>query len=91
MAETAAMGPITMQPPADKIWSAAQLELRTMLSADTYNLWFAPLRAHALENDNLVLEVANDTAAQRFVAADPYFKDAHLGFTIRAFKSSKEK
>lgn len=31
-----------------------------MLSADTFNLWFAPLRAHALEQDCIVLEVAND-------------------------------
>jgi len=36
-----------------------------------------------------VLETANEAAAQRFVAGDPYFKDAHLGFTIRAYKSSK--
>jgi uncharacterized protein YciI len=38
-----------------------------------------------------VLEEPNDSAAQRFVASDPYFKDAHLGFTIRAFRSSREK
>jgi uncharacterized protein YciI len=38
-----------------------------------------------------VLEVANDSAAQKFVAADPYFKDAHLGIVVRAFKSSREK
>ncbi len=31
-----------------------------MLSADTYNLWFAPLRATSIEGDNVVLEVAND-------------------------------
>jgi len=31
-----------------------------MLSADTYNLWFAPLRATGLEGDCVVLEVAND-------------------------------
>jgi chromosomal replication initiator protein len=31
-----------------------------MLSADTYNLWFAPLRASAIEGDHVVLEVAND-------------------------------
>ena len=31
-----------------------------MLNADTYNLWFAPLRATALEGDCLSLEVAND-------------------------------
>lgn len=31
-----------------------------MLSADTYNLWFAPLRAMELDGDCVVLEVAND-------------------------------
>jgi chromosomal replication initiator protein len=31
-----------------------------MLSADTYNLWFAPLRACSQENNTLLLEVAND-------------------------------
>jgi len=31
-----------------------------MLSGDTYNLWFAPLRATEGENQGLVLEVAND-------------------------------
>ena len=31
-----------------------------MLSADTYNLWFAPLRACSQEDNHLTLEVAND-------------------------------
>ena len=31
-----------------------------MLSSDTYNLWFAPLRADAIEGNTLILEVAND-------------------------------
>ncbi len=31
-----------------------------MLSVDTYNLWFAPLRASACDNQRLVLDVAND-------------------------------
>jgi uncharacterized protein YciI len=33
-----------------------------------------------------VLETPNDAAAQKFVAGDPYFRDAHLGFTVRAYK-----
>lgn len=49
-----------MQASADKIWGAAQGHLRSMLSADTYNLWFAPLRACNQDNNTLVLEVAND-------------------------------
>ena len=31
-----------------------------MLSPDTYNLWFAPLRACGQDNESLVLEVANE-------------------------------
>lgn len=31
-----------------------------MLSPDTYNLWFAPLRARSLRDNTLVLSVAND-------------------------------
>src|SRR5438876_782006 len=49
-----------MQASAARIWASAQEKLRSMLSADTYNLWFAPLRASAAENNNLILEVAND-------------------------------
>src|SRR5215472_9122649 len=49
-----------MQSSAEKIWSSARDQLRSMLSADTFNLWFAPLRASGYDNQNFVLEVAND-------------------------------
>ena len=49
-----------MKSAAEKIWADAQGQLRGMLSADTFNLWFAPLRACTLEGDCLTLEVAND-------------------------------
>ena len=49
-----------MQASAETIWAAAQEHLRSKLTPDTYNLWFAPLRASAQENDTIVLEVAND-------------------------------
>jgi chromosomal replication initiator protein len=49
-----------MQLTADRIWGTAQEHLRSMLSADTYNLWFAPLRACSQDNNTLLLEVAND-------------------------------
>jgi chromosomal replication initiator protein len=49
-----------MQVSAEKIWAAAQQQLRSMLSADVYHLWFAPLRTVALDGNALVLEVAND-------------------------------
>ena len=43
-----------------------------MLSADTYNLWFARLRASALEEDCLVLEVGNDFC-------EVWLKDNYMG------------
>ncbi len=49
-----------MQATAEKIWTSAQEHLRSMLSQDTYNLWFSPLRASGQENNSLTLEVAND-------------------------------
>jgi chromosomal replication initiator protein len=61
-----------MQASADKIWAAAQEHLRSMLSADTYNLWFAPLRASGQENNGLVLEVANDFC-------EVWLKDNYMG------------
>jgi len=49
-----------MQLSAETIWSSAQEQLRGMLSADIFNLWFAPVRATGIENDFVVLEVPND-------------------------------
>jgi chromosomal replication initiator protein len=49
-----------MHASAEKTWVSAQGQLRSMLSGDTYNLWFAPLRACAIEGNSVVLEVAND-------------------------------
>ena len=49
-----------MQASAERIWGAAREHLRSMLSADTYNLWFAPLRVCSHENTGITLEVAND-------------------------------
>src|SRR5437867_12308939 len=49
-----------MQISVAKTWEAAQEHLRARLSADTYNLWFAPLRAHAQGDNSLALEVPND-------------------------------
>ncbi|HNQ74758.1 MAG TPA: chromosomal replication initiator protein DnaA [Verrucomicrobiota bacterium] len=50
----------TQQATADKIWASAQQQLRSMTSPEMFKLWFAPLRARALDGDCLVLEVAND-------------------------------
>jgi chromosomal replication initiator protein len=57
---------------AEKIWASAQEMLRTMLNADIYNLWFAPVRASALEGDQITLEVANDFC-------EVWLKDNYLG------------
>jgi chromosomal replication initiator protein len=61
-----------MQASAEKIWSGAQEHLRSMLSGDTYNLWFAPLRACSQENNSITLEVANDFC-------EVWLKDNYLG------------
>ena len=44
----------------DKVWSSAQSLLRTILNADIFNLWFAPLKAAAMTTDGITLIVAND-------------------------------
>jgi chromosomal replication initiator protein len=49
-----------MQSSAEKIWSMAQQLLRTMLNTDIYNLWFMPIRAGALQNDVITLQVSDD-------------------------------
>jgi chromosomal replication initiator protein len=61
-----------MQASAEKIWAAAQEHLRSMLSADTYNLWFAPLRVCAQDDTQVTLEVANDFC-------EVWLKDNYMG------------
>ncbi|HZQ46490.1 MAG TPA: chromosomal replication initiator protein DnaA [Verrucomicrobiae bacterium] len=72
MPENEANGPILTPTSADKIWAAAQQKLRSMLSADTYDLWFARLRANALEKDCIILEVGNDFC-------EVWLKDNYMG------------
>ena len=48
-----------MQNSVEKIWEIAQEQLRSKVSADTYNLWFAPVCAVAQDEHALVLEVPN--------------------------------
>src|SRR5437667_12890773 len=60
MSEKRVSGEPSLHAAAAKTWSSAQEQLRSMLSSDTYNLWFAPLRADAIEGNALILEVAND-------------------------------
>jgi len=49
-----------MQLSAEKIWNSAREHIRTRLNADTYNMWFAPLRANAVDPSHVTLEVANE-------------------------------
>src|SRR6059036_1407306 len=60
--------PVTVE----NIWPAAREMLRTMLNPDIFNLWFAPIRATALEGDQITLEVANDFC-------EVWLKDNYLG------------
>src|SRR3954470_18984405 len=61
-----------MQSSAENIWNSAQELLRSMLNADIFNLWFAPIRVRGLEEDLLTLEVANDFC-------EVWLKDNYLG------------
>src|SRR5688500_15669971 len=51
---------MTTSPSPEKIWTGARDMLRTLLNPDIYNLWFAPLRASAVNGESITLEVAND-------------------------------
>lgn len=44
----------------EKIWPVAQRLLKSMLNADTYQLWFAPLVPLDLKDGTITLGVAND-------------------------------
>jgi chromosomal replication initiator protein len=61
-----------MQASAEKIWEFAQQHLRSMLSADTFKLWFESLRAVTLDGNILVLEVSNDFC-------EVWLKDNYMG------------
>jgi chromosomal replication initiator protein len=49
-----------MQLSLEKIWNSAREHLRSNLNADTYNMWFAPLRACAIDGNYVTLEAANE-------------------------------
>jgi len=61
-----------MHASAEKIWEFAQQHLRSMLSADTFKLWFESLRAVSLDGNTLVLEVSNDFC-------EVWLKDNYMG------------
>jgi len=49
-----------MQISAEKIWTTAQEHLRVKLSRDTFNMWFAPLRACAMDGHHIMVETPNE-------------------------------
>jgi chromosomal replication initiator protein len=49
-----------MQLSAEKIWNLAQEQLRSKLGRDTYNMWFAPLRACTIDGSQATLEAPNE-------------------------------
>jgi chromosomal replication initiator protein len=57
---------------AEKIWHSAQDHLRAKLSQDTFNMWFAPLRASAMDGSHLTLEAPNEFC-------EVWLKDNYLG------------
>ncbi len=68
-----------MSASTETIWAAAQETLRTLLNAEIYNLWFAPIRAVGLDGDQFMLEVANDFC-------EVWLKDNYLGLVQDAVR-----
>ena len=48
------------QSSAEQVWSAAREKLRSMLSEDIFNLWFASIHVGSLTDHSIELFVAND-------------------------------
>jgi len=44
----------------ENLWESAQERLQKILNKEIYNLWFAPIQVQSLEEEIIVLEVAND-------------------------------
>ena len=61
-----------MQISAEKIWNTAQEHLRAKLSRDTFNMWFATLRASSMDGHQLTIEAPNEFC-------EVWLKDNYLG------------
>jgi chromosomal replication initiator protein len=61
-----------MQISADKIWHSAQEHLRAKLAPDTFNMWFAPLRATIFDGSQITIETPNEFC-------EVWLKDNYLG------------
>ena len=67
-----------MQLSVEKIWDSAQEQLRSKLSRDTFNMWFAPLRACAIDAHQATLEAPNEFC-------EVWVKDNYLSLLQDAF------
>jgi chromosomal replication initiator protein len=67
-----------MQLSAEKVWDSAQAHLRSKLSADTYNMWFAPLCGCAIDGNHATLEAPNEFC-------EVWLKDNYLSLLQDAF------
>lgn len=61
-----------MQISAENIWHSAQEHLRVKLNQDTFNMWFAPLRASGLDDHHITLEAPNEFC-------EVWLKDNYIG------------
>ena len=61
-----------MQAAAQQTWHIAQDHIRSTLGPETFNLWFAPLRARTQNQSSLVLEVADNFS-------EGWLKDNYVG------------
>ena len=61
-----------MQAAAQQTWDLAQNHIRTTLGQETFNLWFAPLRARTQNQSSLTLEVADNFS-------EGWLKDNYVG------------
>jgi chromosomal replication initiator protein len=72
---------VQMQLSAEKIWNSAREHLRSKLNNDTYNMWFAPLRACVIDGNNVTLEAANEFSGV-------WLKDNYLSLLQDAFAAA---
>lgn len=67
-----------MQLSAEKIWTLAQEQLRSKLGKDTFSMWFAPLRACAMDGTHVTLEAPNEFS-------EVWLKDNYISLLQDAF------
>src|ERR1700748_1143060 len=67
-----------MQLSAEKIWDSAQEQLRSKLTRDMFNMWFAPLRASSVDTHQATLIAPNEFC-------EVWLKDNYLSLLQDAF------